>query len=131
MNAAAWLLLSVAAGSASAVGETYEPTLSAIVAPQAAQLQAAGIKSILTRTGKGRRDVQVQTQWGTAYFGWPKNVAPALFEIYITNKGAAEVFTEKYSEATKARYAAAFNAVIPEAIRQAGLTPASAQKPRH
>ena len=63
------------------------------------QLQAAGIKSILTRTGKHHRDIQVQTQWGPAYFPWPKNVAPALFKIYIANNGTAEVYTdENYSE---------------------------------
>ena len=120
------------ANAASAAVETYEPALSALVAPQAAQLQAAGIKSILTRTGKHRRDIQVQTQWGPAYFAWPKNVTPALFEIYIANNGTAEVYTdENYNDSTKARYAAAFDAIIPEAVRQAQLTRAAAQKPRH
>ena len=88
--------------AASAAVETYEPGLSALVAPQAAQLQAAGIKSILTRTGKHRRDIQLQTQWGPAYFSWPKNVTPALFEIYIANDGTAEVYTdENYKDSTQ------------------------------
>jgi len=119
------------ASAASAVVETHEPALSALVAPQAAQLRAAGVQSILTRTGKHRRDIQVLTQWGPAYFGWPKGVTPALFEIYIAKDGTAEVYTENYNESTKARYVAAFNALIPEAVRQAQLTRASAQKPRH
>ena len=118
--------------AASAAVETYEPGLSKLVAPQAAQLKAAGIKSILTRTGKHRRDIQVHTQWGPAYFPWPKNVTPALFEIYIANNGTAEVYTdESYKDNTQARYVAAFNAIIPEAVRQAQLTRAAAEKPRH
>ena len=126
----ALLILGVASAASAAV-ETYEPGLSKLVAPQAAQLQAAGIKSILTRTGKHRRDIQVQTQWGPAYFPWPKNVTPALFEIYIANDGTAEVYTdENYKDSTQARYVAAFNAIIPEAVRQAQLTRAAAQKPR-
>jgi hypothetical protein len=93
-------------------------------------LQAAGIKSILTRTGKNRRDIQVQTKWGQAYFPWPKGVTPALFEIYIANDGTAEVYTENYIDGTKPRYAAAFDAVIPEAIRQASLMRSAADKPQ-
>ena len=53
------------------------------------------------------------------------------FEIYIANDGTAEVYTdENYKDSNKARYADAFNAIIPEAIRQAQLTRAAAQKPR-
>ena len=119
------------AGAASAAVETHEPALSALVAPQAAQLRAAGIQSILTRTGKHRRDIQVLTQWGPAYFAWPKGVTPVLFEIYLAKDGTTEVYTENYSDNAKARYVAAFNALIPEAVRQSQLTRAAAQKPRH
>ena len=118
-------------GTVSGAVETYEAGLSALVAPHAKQLQAAGIQSILTRTGKRRRDIQVLTQWGPTYFPWPKGVTPAVFEIYVAKDGTAEVYTDGHSESTKARYAAAFNAVVPEAIRQAGLTRAAATKPKH
>ena len=91
-------------------------------------LQAAGIQSILTRTGPRRRDIQVLTQWGPTYFPWPKGVTPAVFEIYVARDGTAKLYTDGYSESTKAHYAAAFNAVVPEAIRQAGLTRAGLRR---
>lgn len=70
------------------------------------------------------------TEWGPAYFAWPKGVAPALFEIYVAKNGAAEVYTEGYGDGNKARYAAAYDAVVPEAVRQAGIVRAWAQRPR-
>ena len=125
------LLMLGFASAASAAVETHQPELSKLVEPQAARLQAAGIKTILTRTGKQRRDIQVQTQWGPAYIPWPKNVTPAVFEIYVANSGIVEVYTdETYKAGNQARYAEAFKAIIPEAIRQAELTRAAAQKPR-
>ena len=110
--------------------ETHAPALTALVAPRAAELQAAGIQSILARTGKRRRDIQVLTQWGPAYFGWPKGVAPVVFEIYVARNGTAQVYTEGYGESNKARYAAALDAVVPEAIRQARNVRAAFLRPK-
>ena len=95
-------------------------------------MHAAGVRSIGARIGKGRRDIQVETPYGYAYFAWPKNVTPIEFAIYL-KVGAtiyASVYAADYTGADRARYAAAFDAIIPEAIRQAGVARAATQRPR-
>lgn len=120
-----------AATAASAAVDTV-PALSELVGSRAAEMQAAGIRSIGARIGKGRRDIQIETQYGYAYVAWPKNVTPIEFAIYL-KVGAtvyATVYAADYTEADKARYAAAFDAIIPEAIRQANVARAATQRPR-
>jgi UDP-N-acetylglucosamine enolpyruvyl transferase len=121
----------LATTGASAAVDTV-PALAELVGPRAAEMHAAGVRSIGARIGKGRRDIQVETQYGYAYFAWPKNVTPIEFAIY-PKVGATvyvSVYAADYTEADKARYAAAFDAIIPEAIRQAGVARAATQRPR-
>ena len=108
------------------------PALSDLVGSRAADMHAAGIRSIGARIGQGRRDIQLETQYGYAYFAWPKNVQPIEFAIYLKVGTAvfASVYAADYTDADKARYAAAFDAIIPEAIRQAGVVRAATQRPR-
>jgi len=122
--------LFVTTGASAAVDTV--PALAELVGLRAAEMQAAGIRSIGARIGKGRRDIELETQYGYAYFAWPKNVTPIEFAIYL-KVGAtvyASVYAADYTEADKARYAAAFDAIIPEAIRQAGVARAATQRPR-
>ena len=115
---------------ASAPEAPLQPGLAALVAPRDAALRAAGVQQIIARTGKQRRDIQVMTQYGPAYFAWPKNVAPVTFEIYFNTNGATAAFANDFGEANKARFTAALDAIVPLAIRGANSARANAQRPR-
>ncbi len=108
-----------AAGSGPAGDWTLQPALVKHVAPRGPELAAAGIKGIAARTGRQRRDIQVVSQFGPAYFGWPKGAVPAIFEIEVEAANNVEVWTTGYTPADEARYRAAIDAVIPEAVRAA------------
>jgi hypothetical protein len=107
-----------------------QPALAALVEARGPQLAAAGIQRIVARTGKQRRDLQVSSRYGPIYFGWPKGVKPVTFELDVGSAGAVSVRAEGAVEADKALYAAAFDAVIPEAIRLARDARARAERPR-
>jgi len=64
-----------------------------------------------------------------ATFPWPKNVTPVTFEIYVEAPNAFDVSAADYNEANKAHYAAAFDAVLPQAVRSANALRAQAQRP--
>lgn len=115
-----------AGGSAEATFAALAP----LVAPRAAELSAAGVQKVVARTGKKKRDIQVITKWGPAYFPWPKGVTPVTFEIYVESANAIDVSAAGYTEANKGRYAAAFDAVLPQAVRSANAVRAQAMRPK-
>jgi hypothetical protein len=119
-----------AAGSGPAGDWTLQPALVKHVAPRGPELAAAGIKSIAARTGRQRRDIQVVSQFGPAYFAWPKGAAPAIFEIEVEAANNVEVWTTGYTPADEARYRAAIDAVIPEAVRAAARVREQATRPK-
>jgi len=119
-----------AAGSGPAGDWTLQPALVKHVAPRGPELAAAGIKGIAARTGRQRRDIQVVTQFGPAYFAWPKGSAPAIFEIEVEAANNVEVWTTGYTPADEARYRAAIDAVIPEAVRAAARVREQATRPK-
>ncbi len=129
---AATAFMAAAPASASDVDEVEIPRLSQAVAPETERLRSAGIESIVARTGKKRRDIQVFTRYGTTYFPWPKGSPQLPFEIYVGTSGNAGVYAAGYSDSSgnQARYEAAFEALLPEAVRQAQLTRAAAQRPK-
>ena len=104
--------------------------LAPIVAPRTAELSAAGVQKIVARIGKGKRDIQILTRWGPAYLAWPKNVTPVVFEIYVEAPNAFDVIADGYSDAAKARYSAALDALVPLAVRAASSLRAQAQRPK-
>ena len=106
------------------------PALAELVAPRAPDLGGAGIQKIVARTGKNRRDIQVLSSWGPIYFPWPKGVTPAPFQLDVGAGNALTVRAEGYTEAKKAQYAAAFDAVLPQAIRMADEARARALRPK-
>lgn len=104
--------------------------LVALAAPLAAELSSAGINRIVARTGEQRRDIQVMTAHGPVYFAWPSHVTPVEFVIDVGENGVPTVRADGYTEAEKARYAAAMDAIVPEAVRQVRSNNAWATRPR-
>jgi hypothetical protein len=119
-----------AAGTAEKQAEATFAALAPLVAPRTAELSAAGVRKIVARTGKNKRDIQVQTQWGPAYFAWPKGSTPVTFEVYVKEPNAFDVIAAEYKETDKARYAAAFDAVFPLAVSSANALRIQAQRPK-
>ncbi|MCL4760966.1 MAG: hypothetical protein KJ018_04125 [Burkholderiales bacterium] len=111
-------------------GTPVQPALGALAAARGPELAAEGVQRINARTGMKRRDLQVTTRWGPVYFAWPKNAKPVTFELEVGNAGTVTVRAAGYGDANKGDYAAAFDAVIPEAIRLARLARANAERPR-
>jgi hypothetical protein len=107
-----------------------QPALAALAAPRAGDLNNAGIQKIVARTGHRRRDIQVMTPYGASYLPWPKGVTPAPFQLDVGSGGALTVRAAGYTDASKSNYAAAFDAVLPEAIRLANENRARATRPR-
>jgi len=104
--------------------------LSQHVAPRAAALSSSGIQTISARTGRNQRDIQVLGQYGTIYFGWPKGIAPAPFELEVGKGGAPTVRAAGYTDADRARYTAALDAVLPQAIKRAEEAKAIRLRPK-
>ena len=92
--------------------------LTTLVTPRAADLRAAGIQRIAARGGREALSIQVLTTSGPIYFAWPANVAPAPF-VLEEARGGADYDVRAEGDGDRARYAAAFDAVIPEAVRRA------------
>jgi hypothetical protein len=133
----AFLVATLAAGAAGAQKSPapadeapLQPGLVALVAPRDAELRAAGVTQIIARTGKARRDIQVLTDYGPSYLGWPKNVAPVTFEIYFNTNAPTTAFAHEYSEANKAKFQAALDAIAPLAVRAANTARANRLRPR-
>jgi hypothetical protein len=106
-----------------------QPGLLALAQPRIADLRAAGVKQIIGRT-TGRSNVQVLTNWGASYLRWPKDVKPIAFELYVNSDGTNAAFASDFSDATKAQYAAALDALIPAAIKAAANARAAANRPK-
>jgi len=118
-------------GSAETQAKAVRAALVPLILPHAAALSAAGVQKVVARTGKKKRDVQVTTRWGPAYFPWPKGVTPVAFDLYVTAADDFVVSADGYTEANKPRYAAAFDAVLPQAVRSANAVQAQATRPKH
>ncbi len=97
-----------------------QPGLLEATGPRVSEAVAAGIQSITATPGKGRRSIEVKSPWGNVYFDWPKDVKPVAFKIE-PGKGAntATISAPGFSEANKADYRAAVDAVVPLAIAKA------------
>lgn len=119
-----------AAASGPTADWTLQPALLKHLSPRGPELATAGIRSIAARTGRQRRDIQVVTQFGPAYFAWPKGAAPAVFEIEGETANNVEVWTTGYTPADEARYRAAIDAVIPEAVRAAARVREQMTRPK-
>lgn len=111
-------------------GDATFDALAPLVAARVPELHAAGVEKVTARTGRNRRDIQVLTRWGPAYFGWPKGVKPVEFELRIESPNTIDLIAPAYNDAAKPTYRAAFDAVLPQALRTANQTRANASRPK-
>jgi len=107
-----------------------QPALTALVAPRADEVSSVGINRIIARTGERQRDIQVMTANGPVYFAWPASVTPFEFVIDFGEGGVPTARADGYSDTEKARYAAALDAVLSEAVRSVRSNNAWATRPR-
>jgi len=104
--------------------------LSPLAAPYVAQLHAAGVEKVTARTGHGRRDIQVLTRWGPAYFGWPTGVTPAAFVLSVDGPSTIDLSAPNYTPALRPNYKTAFDAVLPQARKAADQARLNATRPK-
>ena len=97
-----------------------QPGLLEVTGPRVKDAVDAGIVKITATPGKGGRAIEVHSPWGNINFGWPKDVKPVAFTIEHAKKtGTVMVSAPGFTEANKADYKAAFEAVVPMAIAKA------------
>jgi hypothetical protein len=104
--------------------------LSPLAAPYVAQLHAGGVEKIVARTTGNRRDIQVRTRWGPAYFGWPRGVTPVAFELSVDGPSTIDLVAPNYTPAARANYKTAFDAVLPQALKAANQARIDATRPK-
>ncbi|MDH5285351.1 MAG: hypothetical protein OEX23_01795 [Betaproteobacteria bacterium] len=104
--------------AAAPVIKAAQPGLIEVSGPRVNEVVAAGIQKITAVPGKGNRSIQVQSPWGASRFDWPKNVKQVAFTIETGKpKGGATITAPGFTEANKADYQAAIDAVVPVAIK--------------
>lgn len=104
------------------------PELSALVAPRAHALAAAGVQRIEARAGRRATSIQVLTTSGPIYFSWPPQVAPEPFIVEET-AGGYDVRADSAS-GDPLSVASAIEGVVPEALRRAQQHQAQVNRPR-
>jgi len=117
------------AAPAASPAASADTDLVALVGPRAAELSGAGVEKIVARTDKGKRNIQVLTKYGALYFGWPKGAKPIAFTMEL-GRGPVVVHASDHGAAARARYAAAFDALIPEVLDRTAKAKAWAERPR-
>jgi hypothetical protein len=95
---------------------TIQPGLLEVTGPRVNDIYGAGIQKITAKSGGS---IEVHSPWGNINFGWPKDVKPVAFTITTARKGGVTISAPGFTEANKADYKAAFEAVIPMAIDKA------------
>ena len=108
-----------AAPAAATTVKAVQPGLLEVAGPRVTEVVAAGIQKITAVPGKGTRSIQVQSPWGASRFDWPKDVKQVAFTIETGKpKGGATITAPGFTEANKADYKAAIEAVVPLAIKR-------------
>jgi hypothetical protein len=92
-----------------------QPGLLEVMGPRVNEIYGAGIQKISATAGA----IAVQSPWGNISFGWPKDVKPVAFTIETAKNGGATISAPGFTEANKADYRAAIEAVVPMAIAKA------------
>ena len=96
--------------------KAVQPGLLEVTGPRVNEAAAAGIQKITATPAK----IEVHSPWGNINFGWPKDVKPVAFTIEHTKaSNTVAVSAPGFTEANKADYKAAFEAVVPMAISRA------------
>jgi len=113
------LLAQTPAATAPAAGtvKAVQPGLVEVAGPRVNEAIAIGITKITATPGKGWRSIVVQSPWGYSYFGWPKNMKPIAFTVDMGKPpGGATISAPGITEANKADYRAAIQAIVQHAI---------------
>jgi hypothetical protein len=110
-----------AAAKAPTTTKTVQPGVVEVFGPRVNEITAAGIQKITATPGKGARSITVQSPWGSSFFGWPKDVKPVAFEIVTGKSGKEATFKAPgLTDANRADYRAAAEAIVPVAIAKTG-----------
>ena len=89
----------------------------------------AGIRKITAKGTNDRRAVQIDSPWGHIYSGWPEGVKPVPFTIETAKNGtSARISAPGFTEANKAEYKAAIDAVVTMSISKASAQKAAKTK---
>ena len=96
-----------------------QPGLLEVTGPRVNDAVGAGIQKITATPGKRGKSIEVKSPWGYIYFDWPKDVKPVAFTIETGKSGGATISAPGFTEANKADYKAAVEAVVPMAISKA------------
>jgi hypothetical protein len=96
--------------------KAVQPGLFEVAGPRVTEVAAAGVRKITATTRTGIRAITVESDYGVSYFGWPKNVKPVAFTIEATKANTATISAPGFTEANKADYRTAIEAIVPFAI---------------
>jgi len=97
--------------------KAVQPGLFEVAGPRVNDVVAAGIQNIAATPGQGFRAIRVTSPWGDSYFGWPRNLKPVGFTIETGKPaGGATISAPGFTDANKADYRAAIEAIVPFAI---------------
>ena len=120
-----------AAAKAPTMVVAAQPGAVEVFGPRVNEVAAAGIQKITAAPGKGGRSIAVQSPWGNSYFGWPKNVKPVAFELVVGKTGQQATFKAPgLTDANRADYRAAADAIAPIAIAKTGEAKAAKEHTR-
>lgn len=118
----------VAAAQTPTTVKAVQPGLLEVAGPRVTEVAGAGIQKISAPAGKS---ISVQSPWGASSFGWPKGVKPVAFTITVGKDGkTATIDAPGYTEANRADYKAAIDAVVPVAIAKTGDNKAAKEHTR-
>ena len=125
------VLIAAALGAGVAIAQTapsalsertvkeVQPGLLEVTGPYTNDIYGASIEKITATPGKGGRSIAVHSPFGDSYFGWPKDVKPVAFTIETAKNGGVTISAPGLTDANKADYKAAIEAVVPMAITKA------------
>jgi len=103
-----------------AIYEQYTPASTEDDIPVSVEGQLLGLADRIQTITATTSKIQVNSPWGALNFNWPQGVKPVAFTVsHGKGSNKAIVSAPGYTEANKADYEAAFNAVIPMAIEKA------------
>jgi len=96
--------------------KAIQPGLFEVAGPRVNEAIVAGITKIQATPGKGWRAIHVSSPWGDSYHGWPTTMKQVPFTITAGKGGTATISAPAFTDANKADYKAAIDAVVPFAI---------------
>jgi hypothetical protein len=96
--------------------KAIQPGLLEVTGPRVHEAAVAGITKITATPSK----IEVHSPWGNINFGWPKDVKPVAFTIDSAKDAhTVTISAPGFTEANRADYRAAIEAVVPMAISKA------------